>query len=126
MYDEPMALSPRQFPLFMTGVEIQNSVTHSIDQREGESLSDMWNRKAVEAKRPATEGSTVPDSPQHGAGVYDSLKQSGWQSPSSEIWLTHNNDQVRMGAGHHRVAAAAALEREEGKQVFIPIEHSYY
>jgi hypothetical protein len=121
-------LNPDQLKLLMTGSELQRSITHSwdgpLDMAPGDTkeLNKLWERKEYEAKR-----SDYSD--EHGAGLYDSLKSRGYEGKP----LLLNDYDVFTDAGvhvpargimdgHHRIAAAAALERE-GKQVYIPIVH---
>jgi hypothetical protein len=65
----------QQLKLFMTGVELQDSITDSIDRNPiggfGRSLDDMWKSKLRQAKRPDT-------AMNHGAGVYKSIKDNGY------------------------------------------------
>ena len=121
-------LNPNQLKLFMTGKEVQSRVTQSLDTQPGEGLGEMWARKEQESRVPGN-FQTNPDAPGHGAGVYDSLATRGYNPPddrevSQSVALRFdrlNQDEMRMGWGHHRVAAAAALERDTGKQTFLPV-----
>lgn len=122
-------MNPDQLKLLMTGTELQRSITHSydapLDMEPGDpkALGELWEQKTAEAKR--REGSWGT----HGAGVYDSIKQRGYQGEPIKL---HDYDVFTNAGymtpargimdGHHRVAAAAALEKE-GQQVYIPVEH---
>jgi hypothetical protein len=114
-------LNPNQLKLFMTGTEWKNSITHSTDG----PLEHIWPQKEQEARSPESSG-------RHGAGVYDSLKENGFNhyknvnSPATIIFEeSPDGKSVRtvQSEGHHRVAAAAALEKDTGKQVFIPTNY---
>lgn len=119
-------MNPDQLKLLMTGSELQRSITHSydapLDMEPGdpEALGELWEGKTYEAKQPRGV---------HGAGVYDSIKQRGYQGEPIKLYdydvFTNAGYTVPARGvmdGHHRVAAAAALEKE-GQQVYIPVEH---
>lgn len=142
-----MTLGPQfqeQLALFMPARELKRQITHSFDRlgedtfvkgkwKVGkESMDEMWARKERESRQPrASEDEDWSRAPtritDHGAGVYDSIKEKGFDFShpvdvdhfdSPEHW----NSKV-VGDGHHRIAAAAALEEETGKDVYVPIEH---
>lgn len=109
---------PEQLKLFMTGVEWQEYTTHSSD-----GPADIkWKEASAQAKAPASAGT-------HGAGVYDSMKSKGYEvhNPVPTITFEESpNGKYFMrtqGEGHHRVAAAADIERETGKPVYIPTNY---
>jgi len=115
------ALNPDQLKLFMTGTEWQDFVTHSTDG----PLEHIWPQKEQESRAPAASG-------RHGAGVYDSLKSEGYNhfkgvnSPATIIFEeSPDGKSVRhvQSEGHHRVAAAAAVERDTGKPVYLPTNY---
>lgn len=111
-----------QFKLFMTGSEWQSQITHSTDPST--SMSELWSRKEAQARMPV--GSGV-----HGAGLYDSMSKKGYvvdrSAPPPTIVLEESpsGKEIRrfQGEGHHRVAAAAAVERDVGKPVYIPTNY---
>lgn len=113
-------LNPDQLRLFMTGTEWQSFTTHSTDG----PLDKIWPQKEAESKLPGGRGF-------HGGGVYDSMKEHGFvqsqfDSPPTVIFEeSPNGKEVRhvQSEGHHRVAAAAAIERETGKPVYIPTNY---
>ena len=129
-------VEPVQLPLFMTGSEIIKSVTNSTDVLfpDAEGFDKMWKTKTEESKRGYKRG--------HGSGTYDSLKEHGWNpnknlgemplNNKTHVTLRHlvrqNPDtgeyftDIVMSDAHHRVAAAAELERE-GKTVYVPVDH---
>jgi hypothetical protein len=142
---------PVQLPLFMTGSEIIKTVTNSTDvlTKDAAGFDKMWKRKIEESKREfTTEGydDTKGYDDGHGSGTYDSLKEHGWNPNKNlvgqslkrgkpletHVVLRHlikqNPDtgeystDILLGDAHHRVAAAAELERE-GKTVYVPVEH---
>lgn len=118
-----MSLGPQftQLQMLMTGSELKKSITSSLDQRYTDgSLEGMWDRKVAQSQKPA--GSGGP-----GAGVYDSLKERGYddsRSYSPHLTMDHFDNQREIPDGHHRVAAAAQLEKDTGKPVYIPVRHS--
>lgn len=114
-------VNPNQFKLFMTGTEWQAQVTHSTD---GPVKEGMWDEKEARAASPSTEKG------QHGTGVRSSIERYGYQHdrespPTIIIEDSFNKKSTRMvqSEGHHRVAAAAAIERDTGKPVFIPTNY---
>jgi hypothetical protein len=116
----PNVNSPEQFKLFMTGTEWQGSVTHSTDG----PISTLWAEKEARAATPSTtEGA-------HGSGVRSSIERYGYQHdrespPTIILEDAPNGKSVRrvQSEGHHRVAAAAAIERDTGNPVFIPTNY---
>lgn len=115
-----MAISrdPNQFKLFMTGTEWQSQVTHSTDG----PISSLWAEKEARASTPNTGG--------HGTGVRSSIERYGYQQdpdspPTIVLEDAPNGKSVRkvQSEGHHRVAAAAAIERDTGNPVFIPTNY---
>lgn len=119
-----MALGPQfdQLKLFMTGKEWKDVVNASSDATTGR-LEEMWEQKEAESKAPA--GSGV-----HGSGVYESLKKQGYVgdiSTAPRITFQEGpggTERREQGEGHHRVAAAAALEEEGHGPVFMPVNYA--
>ena len=108
-------VNPNQFKLFYGGQELQNAITNSGDLEPGEDLPHMWDRKAEESKEPGRSG-------KHGAGVYDSMKEEGYNG--MPLTVSHDHRGKYVYNGHHRIAAAAAVARETGRNVWIPVEHN--
>ena len=119
-------LNPDQLKMLMTGKELQRSITHSwdapLDMTPGDptELNALWEKKTFEAKQPRGV---------HGAGIYSSLKSRGYEGAPLRLhdYNVFTNAGYEVPArgvmdGHHRIAAAAALE-DEGKQVYIPVTH---
>ena len=120
--------SPTQLQMFMTGRELKDLTTESGDMLPGETLDDMWKRKLETAKKPHS--SDIP-----GSGSYDSIKNEGWNPPDRSVIQAHhgfgaaggsNTVDFGVGDGHHRIAAAADIEEQTGRQVFFPVEHSLH
>lgn len=110
-------LSPKQLKMFMTGQEIINDVTFSHDtfHGAGESLEDTWRRKEQEGRQPGLHP---------GSSLYDSMLKHGYKQDSPVLNLHQDNEgEVFLADGHHRVATAAALEREGKRQIFFPINN---
>lgn len=113
---------PNQFKLFMSPSELIGSVTGSGDRLTGlnETMSEMWNRKEKESRGPrqvSKHGYTLS----HGSGVYNSIASEG---VTSHVFVRPGETGLYMENGHHRVAAAAAVERETGRQQYIPVNYS--
>ena len=120
---------PIQFKLFMSAGEWQETMERSVDQKQGwnaeadEPLGDVWKRKLTEAKATKNRGEA------HGAGTYESLKEHGFKPEMGNgpydqpsILINRRNEQIQ-GEGHHRIAAAAELERETGENIWIPTNY---
>lgn len=108
---------PNQFKLFMTGTEWKSSVTHSTDG----PIASVWQEKEAQA---ASEGL------HHGAGLQNEILMRGYQHnredpPTIILEDAPNGKSVRsvQSEGHHRVAAAAAIEADGGGDVFIPTNY---
>lgn len=122
-------LNPDQLKMLMTGSELKNQITYSPDVKpdrltpsgEPESLEGMWPYKLGEAKRPINSVNNPGDG--YGQGVYDSIKEKGYQG--NPLVLRHHPEKGKfIEDGHHRVAAADALE-QEGTPVYIPVVHQF-
>lgn len=124
-----------QLPMFMTGTDLKGTITSSADQgipgNTGETLDQMWDRKASESAYPAgahyPPGGDAHHHPLYGggrvesAGLMDSIRQHGYNGEPVTLYADHGVRQV-MDA-HHRIASAAHIEAETGKQVWIPMNH---
>ena len=118
---------PNQFKLFMTGQEWQSQVTHSTDG----PIDSVWQEKTAQANSPYNPAYGERDPRQvHGAGLTDSVREHGYDHnpdnpPTIIIEDAPNRKSTRMvqSEGHHRVAAAAQVERETGNPVFIPTNY---
>ena len=111
---------PGQLKLFMTPGEIIGQVKSSADLYGSESMEEMWSRKEHESKFPRD-----PKNWRHGSGVYESVAKEGVTSHVEITPYEHRGESaLHMGEGHHRVAAAAAVERDTGREQFVPVmEH---
>lgn len=119
--DEPYPGKPEQLKLFMTGTEWQSQVTHSTDG----PIDTVWTEKESQSRAPK-------ESNVHGAGLYDSMKNEGYlgrkslnSQPTIVFETSPSGKTLRrtQSEGHHRVAAAAAVERDTGKPVYIPTNY---
>lgn len=126
-----MTLGPQfeQLQMLMTGSELKRYLTDSTDRDINdddsvEPMDSMWERKEAESKEQKGSG--------HGSGVYDSLREYGYSNnpmaktdpstPGGPLNVLHRGSTLRfLYDGHHRVAAAAALEGE--RQIFLPVWH---
>lgn len=116
-------LNHDQLRMFMRPQEIINLVTSSIDQEtnwddetEDQPLEGLWNQKRAEVNRSVTWKYLKP-----------SITAEGVKRP---ITIVPGSDKYEppymMGEGHHRVMAADEVEKETGKEVYIPVVHSRY
>lgn len=120
-----------QLKLFYRPQEIMDRVDFSHDIQGEEDLSQMWARKERETRLPYGTPNLDPwpddDDPnrmQHGAGLYSSVKQHGMTShvqvADEEVYGAQRH---YLLDGHHRVAAAAAVERDTGREMHVPVLH---
>jgi len=105
------SINPNQFKLFMTGTEWQAEVTHSTDG----PMPELWKEKSDQAKA---------------TGLYRDMLTKGYQHnpadpPTIVLEDAPNGRTVRhvQSEGHKRVAAAASVERDTGKPVYIPTHY---
>lgn len=114
------AVHPVQFKLFMSGQEWQRSVTDSVDRvhTKGETMKAVWKEKLHESKK--------PHGLEHGSGIHDALRYEGYQHNTDDpptIYLSSAGEHIQ-GEGHHRIAAAADIERTTGRNVWIPTNYT--
>lgn len=102
----------------MSGQEWKDSVTHSTDG----PISTLWGEKEARA--------ATPNDGSHGSGVRSSIERYGYQHdrevpPTIILEDSPNGKTVRkvQSEGHHRIAAAAAIERDTGHPVWIPTNY---
>lgn len=124
-----MSLNPNQFKLFYSADELQRSLTDSGDRNrptnpngvgftgQKESMQDMWSRKLAQSQ-------ASPATGEHGSGVYNSIAGEGFR-PHAKLLVNHDNrGGASLNDGHHRLAAAADIERTTGKPQWINAEHT--
>ena len=115
-------VSPQQFKLFMTGTEWKDSITRSTDG----PLQHVWPQKTSEARAP---GPVSPLNPVHGGGIKDAIAKEGYKhdraDPPTIILEETMSGKLNhvQGEGHHRVAAAADIEQDTGKPVYLPTNY---
>ena len=134
----------------MTGTELKDAITDSIDRNPiggyGGTMDKMWASKLRQSKRPA-------DHPGHGAGIYKSMKERGWDPPT-EVWgdevpgtnasgfeINHvrkygaipewDRTEVSVTGAHHRIAAAADIEAKTAgtkkpRTIYFPTAGNQY
>lgn len=119
--DEPYPGKPEQLKLFMTGKEWKSYATHSTDG----PIDTVWTEKEAQSRAPK-------ESNVHGAGLYDSMKNEGFDvrksrnsTPTIVFETSPSGKTLRrvQSEGHHRVAAAAAVEKDTGKPVYLPTSY---
>lgn len=124
-----MTINDQQFKLFMSGQEWQAAATDSVDlgfaqtgKRAPTNMRQLWSQKLDEAKVP--EGTMARNGYKaHGAGIYDSMSEKGYvhnPEPYDNPTLFVRGHDLKQGEGHHRIAAAAEIERQTGKPIWIP------
>lgn len=136
---------PIQFQMFYGAQEMKDMITDSGDRGsigsnasyyglssgaradpdvtgEKESMDEMWERKTAESK---SDDYTV-----HGSGVHKSIMDEGFRA-HTKVTLNWDDSEdygeepeVRLGDAHHRVAAAADIEKTTGRNIWINANHS--
>ena len=112
-------LNNYQYRLFMTGDEIKNLVSDSVDRLHGyqdvdpdtgktykvpaETMDEMWAGKSNISLREHIR--------KHGVNRHVTL-------------VTEPDGSFTMGQGHHRVQASSDLAKE-GKQVYVPVMYDH-
>lgn len=119
-------VNPNQLKMLMTGAELKATIVDSTDRQAVggpnryrgerlESLDEMWGRKEAEAR---SEAGTV-----HGGGLYDSIKYGGWWDDEKPIKMSMTSHGAVTGDAHHRIAALAAVDKDHGRQTYVPVQH---
>jgi hypothetical protein len=117
------AVNPNQFKLFYGAKELKDSITQSYDVDIGEgdtTLNSMWVRKLGEAKASGLHESL------HTEGVHPNTKLTvQWGGPNGD---SEDPDAVHhmIYDGHHRVAAAADIEEQTGRAMWINTDNADY
>lgn len=116
-------LNGDQLRMFMRPQEIINLVTSSIDQEtnwddetKDQPLEELWNQKRAEVNKSVTYKDLKPSITYHG------VKRPITIVPG----VDKHEPSYMMGEGHHRVMAADEVEKETGKEIYIPVVHSRY
>ena len=125
-------LSKDQLKLFMTGTEWKASINDSMDRdwiTDGpgdyrqENMGELWSRKEDEAREPKKQD-------HHGSGLYDAIKKDGYDPNKADIEngdvgpkIVRYRGELTQVEGHHRIAAAAAVEKDTGKLSWIPTNY---
>lgn len=110
--------NPNQLKLFMRPNEIMDTIKDSIDvgmvdnqlrmsKDQSKIMNTMWGMKRRELRGKQYRGLT------------ESIKEHGVMRPVTIEDLP--GEPLRMGQGHHRVVASAKVEKETGRQVYIPV-----
>ena len=137
-------IEPTQLTLFMGAKDIRDTINTSHDtgpiseyashyglssgdlesgefEGEHEELHEMWGRKLAESKM-------GPETGVHGSGVHQSISEEGWR-PHAAVTLHRGRDEegwsedVLVRDAHHRIAAAADIEEQTGKNIWIQTHH---
>jgi hypothetical protein len=114
-------LHPEQMKLFMRPDEIKGAVTDSPDRES--TMAHMWKYKEAESRQSGWLG-------WGGAGLHKELTTNTVNDPVT-LHTTPGVSQrhmLTMGEGHHRVAAAHAVERETKRRKsprthWIPVQY---
>jgi len=106
----------------MTGKELvdEGYLNDSLDlswnteENDLETMPEMWSRKERESE---LGGISRPS-------LRESMEKHGYLEGSPSITIFHGNGGIRrVHDAHHRIATAAALERQKKRQIFFPVEH---
>ena len=125
-------LHPQQMQLFVDPVEhIESSLRGSTDHYpQQRSWDAMWDRKLTNSKLP--KGAMTG-----GAGVHNSVRKKGvvqnWdvdrygetqQTGAPVLLPSEDGVGFVQHEGHHRMAAAADIQRTTGRAQFVPVTYS--
>lgn len=141
-------VNPNQLPLFVNPTEHIARMQHSTDSGSLTSYSgsevsygdseesdpEYYGRQAgsnpapnptMEAVWKWKEGESLEpaDSGVHGNGLFDLLDRGEQLRKPIDVQLGSKPAYDVQYEGHHRVAAAHAVQRDTGRQVFVPVEH---
>jgi hypothetical protein len=106
-------VGPMQLPMFMRARDLADSLTGTLDK------SDYPVKEVMHYKLQASKGRIGHG---HGTGVYDAVAREG---VLNAVQLVHGmNQSLLMGQGHHREAAAEDIERQTGRDVWVPVVHT--
>lgn len=135
-------LNKNQLRLFMTGDELWQHVDSSVDAYWDEPGTPEYSRRKqatfdhkLDQAKARDNGPGLPYI--HGAGTHRSLNEFGYRSdiPNAPLDsgfhprvlvgddMSGTGTSWTMGEGHHRVVAAADLERQGKRTVFLPINY---
>jgi hypothetical protein len=109
---------PVQLPMFMPAQELRDSLTATADL-PSYSVDEVFDIKLTDSMRCREAGA-------HGSGVFSSVQEKGVLNP---VQLIHGDNDLMMGQGHHRAAAAdfdAGLPQPGGKpkDQWLPLVHT--
>lgn len=132
-------VNPNQLRLFVDPVEHQATIKdstdvysvdewdtphHSYSERKtstgpSPAMGALWAQKEWEARQPA-------ESYEHGSGLYDRIHSGEQVHTPIEVHLGESAAQDKQYEGHHRIAASAAVQRDTGRQQFVPVKYNTY
>ena len=104
---------PVQLPMFMPAQELRSSITATADMPSS-PVEEVFDIKLTDSMAPRQEG-------QHGSGVWSSVQEKGVLNP---VQLIHGDNDLMMGQGHHRAAAADFDAGLNNKDQFLPVVHT--
>jgi len=130
------ALNPHQLQMFMRPSELLGKVKGVVDADRGQSVADVMEYKHRNAQYQADYDrmETHPHEPT--MTLDESIRSEGIRKPvilspgdtvSTALDSTPNrSEHFWLGNGHHRVATAAAMEKE-GTDIHVPViyDHNY-
>jgi hypothetical protein len=104
---------PVQLPMFMPAQELRDSLTATADM-PNLPVDDVLDLKLTDSMRPKAAGA-------HGSGVFASVQEKGVLSP---VQMIHGDNDLMLGQGHHRVAAADFDAGLNKKDQYVPVVHT--
>jgi hypothetical protein len=111
-------LNPMQMQLFVDPEEHVQRIVGATDQRHDETREGLFHRKEMETRDP-----DPPYPGSHGAGLYKSVKESGVLHPIQLLPAMDKSGWIQF-EGHHRIAAARAVQRDTGRQQWVPVHYN--
>jgi hypothetical protein len=104
---------PTQLPMFMPASDLRDSITATADM-PNYSVDEVMDIKLTDSMRMRQEG-------QHGSGVYSSVEKQGVLNP---VQLIHGDNDIMLGQGHHRAAAADFESSLSKRPQWLPVVHT--
>ena len=118
-------LSHKQLAMYMTAKELKEGVNQSADPG-GRYMDHLWDYKLTEAKTGAIRNARYrPTRKRKGNTLYESIEKEGVRKPVEVVHHLQDSKYYKKGMqlseGHHRVAAAYAIN----PNMIIPVENKW-
>ena len=103
----------------MSGTQLQDEITHSMDRMPHQTMQDLWDQKLRESQWPDSSGQSLYESMQeHG---FDP-ERAGEYPGDKEVRVYYGKTKRMVADKHHRIASAAEIERQGGDEILFPVK----